>query len=229
MRRLFDSIIISTKLTKEFLTNNAPVETAVWQAGLQSQIDVLTEVRNAATDIRVQTGLEFEIADKKKLHAATSGIRRVTASLTFSDELIIHGSTRSVRLFTFGGGHTISDAMVHIPDANILIAGDLILGKAHPAMQNGDPVSWIGILERIEREINFTRVIPGHGGVTDRESIAEMKSYINDIQEYVKEAIKSGQTKDFWLAKGIPAPFDSWMMSYIFEWNFHWLFNKTIN
>lgn len=224
-----DSIIISTEQTKEFLIQNAPAETTIWQAGLRNQIEGLTEVRNAATDLRVQTGLEHEIADKEKLLAATPEIRRVSASITFSEELMIYGSARSIRLFTYGGGHTISDALVYVPDAKVLIAGDLILGNSHPAMQNGDPAAWIGILEQIENGINFTQVIPGHGEVTDRRSILEMKSYLTEIQGYAKKAVESGETEDFWLEKGIPAPFDAWLMSYIFEWNFHWLFNKIIN
>lgn len=223
-----DSIIISTERTKEFLTQNAPAETTIWQAGLRKQIEGLAEVRNAATDLRVQIGLGHEIADKEKLLAATPDIRRVTASITFSGELMIHGSTRYIRLFSYGGGHTISDTLVYIPDAKILIAGDLILGHSHPAMQNGDVTSWIHILERIENEIDFHRVIPGHGKVTDHKSILEMKAYLSEIQAYARRAVESGETEGLWLEKGVPAPFDTWLMSYIFEWNFRWLFNQII-
>jgi cyclase len=149
----------------------------------------------------------------------------VTAAVTFKDTLDIHGSDRSIHLFTYGGGHTISDTMVYIPDARVLIAGDLVLNRSHPAMLHGFPTAWIDIVERMGREIDFTRLIPGHGGVAGRESLPEMLSYLNEIQAYAAAAARSGESADFWIAKGIPAPFAVWEVSHVFEWNFRWLFN----
>ncbi|WP_379144634.1 MBL fold metallo-hydrolase [Paenibacillus sp. sgz500992] len=222
------SIIISTALTREVLVQGGAPDLNTWQSGLRNQIEMLEQGEKAAADPRLREALGYEIADKAALLAATPMIHRVTASVTFSRQLIIHGSARSITLLTYGGGHTESDAMVYIEDAKVLIAGDLILSHSHPAMLSGFTVAWIEILERIEREIDVNLVIPGHGGVTGRESITEMISYLTDIQAYAENAAQSGESADRWLEKGIPAPYDHWMMSHVYEWNFRWLFNLLL-
>ncbi|MNE51690.1 hypothetical protein D3C80_1463270 [compost metagenome] len=195
---------------------------------MQNQIAVLTKGMHAAQDIRLQSAFANEIADKAALLAAVPGIRRRTATLTFSDKLMIHGTMRSLTLLTFGGGHTVSDAFVYIEDVKVLIAGDLVLSKSHPAMLSGFPAAWIEILQRIGHELDFSLVIPGHGEVTDRSSIGEMISYLSEIQTYTEQAAASGESADFWMSQGIPEPFAEWQMSHVFEWNFRWLFERFV-
>ncbi|QSF43062.1 MULTISPECIES: MBL fold metallo-hydrolase [Paenibacillus] len=224
-----DSLIITTDLTREILTKEGAPEVEVWQEGLQKQIEGLTKGMHAAQDLRLQSAFAYEIADKAALLAAVPGIRRRTAALTFSDKLMIHGTARSLTLLTFGGGHTDSDAFVYIEDAKVLIAGDLVLSKSHPAMLSGFPAAWIEILQRIGQELDFSLVIPGHGEVTDHSSIGEMISYLTEIQIYAEQAAASGESADFWMARGIPIPFAEWQMSHVFEWNFRWLYKQFVN
>lgn len=222
-----DCLIISTGLTRKILEQNVP-ELDSWQAGLQAQIDFLTTGILVAGDPLLSAALADEIADKAALLAAAPQIRRVPATLTFTQEMVIHDSARSITLLTYGGGHTESDAMVYVADARVLIAGDLVLSKAHPAMQSGSPERWLEILQRIGREIDFTKLIPGHGEVAGRNSLSEMQSYLTDIQAYAQKAAMSGESADTWLARGVPAPYNSWKMSHVFEWNFRWLFNLLL-
>jgi glyoxylase-like metal-dependent hydrolase (beta-lactamase superfamily II) len=220
-----DSLVISTELTREVLTTEGPPELGEWQAGLQRQIAALQEVRNAAAAPGLIEALGYEIAEKQALLAATPSIRRVTAAITFKDTLRIHGAGRSVELLTYGGGHTCSDTMVYIADAQVLIAGDLVLSKSHPAMLHGFPDAWTGIVERIGG-LDIRQLIPGHGGVAGPESLQDMLSYLNEIQAYAAAAARSGESVEFWLDKGIPAPYDDWAVSHIYEWNFRWLFGQ---
>ncbi|WP_339249216.1 MBL fold metallo-hydrolase [Paenibacillus sp. FSL P2-0136] len=220
-----DSIILSTELTREVLRTHAPPALEEWQDGLRKQITGLQEKRNTATDSRLRQALINEISDKQALLEATPTIRRVTAAVTFKDSVDIHGSARSLHLFTYGGGHTLSDAMVYVADVQVLIAGDLVLNRFHPAMLHGFPEAWSTIIEQIGGEIDFTRLIPGHGDVAGRESIPDMLRYLKEIQEYAIAAARSRESVEHWIAKGIPQPFDTWEGSHIFEWNFRWLFN----
>ncbi|MEK5464752.1 MBL fold metallo-hydrolase [Paenibacillus sp. FSL R7-0210] len=220
-----DSIILSTELTREVLRTHAPPALEEWQDGLRKQITGLQEKRNTATDSRLRQALINEISDKQALLEATPTIRRVTAAVTFKDSVDIHGSARSLHLFTYGGGHTLSDAMVYVADVQVLIAGDLVLNRFHPAMLHGFPEAWTTIIEQIGGEIDFTRLIPGHGDVAGRESIPDMLRYLKEIQEYAATAARSRESAEHWIAKGIPEPFDTWKGSHIFEWNFRWLFN----
>lgn len=221
-----DSQIISTAVTREFLTREGTPPVEAWQDGLQQVITTLEKGRQSAQDSRLQTAFDNEIADKKALLRAVPDIRRVTASVTFSDKMTLHGSARTATVLTFGGGHTESDAMVYVEDAGVLIAGDLVLSRTHPAMLSGSLENWPGIVERIGRELEFSKLIPGHGDVTDRSSLGEMIRYLTAIPEYARQAAASGETEAYWLAGGIPEPFAEWEMSHVFGWNFRWLYQQ---
>lgn len=223
-----ESTLISTQMTKELLQGFETPSVEYWQAALRNQITGFTETKTGQTDSRVKAALDYEISDKEQLYLAVPGINRVTASLTFTDCLTIHGSARSAEVITFGGGHTKSDAFVYVPEEQVLVAGDLVLGRTHPAMQNGDSSSWLNILERMENELAIRTIIPGHGKVTGVESIADMKHYIQNIQAYAKKAANSGHTIDYWLAQGVLRPYDEWESSHVFEWNLRWLFNTYL-
>ncbi len=221
-----DSQIITTAITREFLIREGTPPLEAWQDGLQQVINTLEKGRKAAPDYRLQTAFANEIADKKALLTAVPDISRVTASVTFSDKMEIHGSARTATVLTFGGGHTESDAMVYVEDAGVFIAGDLVLSRTHPAMLSGSPENWLGIVERIGRELEFSKLIPGHGEVTDRSSLGEMIRYLTAIPEHARQAAASGQTEAYWLAGGIPEPFAEWEMSHVFGWNFRWLYQQ---
>ncbi|MCL6459231.1 MAG: MBL fold metallo-hydrolase [Gorillibacterium sp.] len=221
-----DSTIISTGGTRDRLSELKPTDSEEWQLGLKGQIEAFRGILAVQHDQRVIKALGEEISDKENLYTAIPNVRFVLASITFSDRMVIHGSTRTAEVFTFGGGHTKSDALVYVPDQKVLIAGDLVLGKSHPAMLHGDPPSWLDILNRLQKELEIAFVIPGHGDVTDKASLKEMKDYLTDIQIYAKQGAQSGESIDAWLEKGIPEPYDEWKLPHVYEWNLRWLFNS---
>ncbi len=220
------SIIISTQGTKELLQGFEVPSVEVWQSALRKQITGFAETKAKQTDDRVKAALEAEIADKEQLFLAVPTITRVTAQLTFTERLTLHGSARSAQIMSYGGGHTPSDAFVYVPEEKVLVAGDLVLGSHHPAMLNGDSASWLRILERLEQELAIDCIIPGHGPATGPDSISDMKNYLQDILAYARKAAESGLSLDHWLDQGIPAPYDTWGSSHVFEWNFRWLFGQ---
>ncbi|MNC15312.1 Metallo-beta-lactamase superfamily protein [compost metagenome] len=222
------STVISTQLTKELLQGYGVPSVEVWQTALRNQITGFTETKTKQTDRRIRAALEAEIADKEQLFLAVPSITRVTANLTFTDRLTIHGSARTAQVITFGGGHTKSDAFVYVPEEKVLVAGDLVLGTTHPAMLNGDEASWLRILERMENELAIGCLIPGHGQITGADSITEMRNYLQDIQVYARKAAASGQSVEHWLDRGIPEPYDGWEGSHVFEWNLRWLFDRYL-
>ncbi|WP_442600681.1 MBL fold metallo-hydrolase [Paenibacillus sp. KN14-4R] len=220
------STFVSTAGTRDFLNGLESLDYEKWQLAIREQIVALTHSKAIQTDERVRQALTYEISDKEHLYVSVPTIRRVLASMTFTDRFVIHGSKRTAEVMTWGGGHTMSDAFVYIPEDKVLVAGDLVLGKSHPAMLHGNSESWVAILDQIGNELEVNCVIPGHGPVTGSESITEMKNYIKDIEIYAKKAADSDQSIDFWLDQGDLEPYDSWLLSHVFEWNLRHLFKK---
>jgi glyoxylase-like metal-dependent hydrolase (beta-lactamase superfamily II) len=71
---------------------------------------------------------------------------------------------RHVLLRHLGRGHTAGDLVVHVPDADVLVAGDLIEEGAPPEFDDGYPLEWVETLaEMLRLATPHTVVVPGHG------------------------------------------------------------------
>lgn len=88
---------------------------------------------------------------------------------TFATEAIVpfDAGGRIVELRYLGRGHTDNDIVVLIPDADVLLAGDLLEADATPFFEDGFPLEWPGTVERLV-ELVRGAVVPGHGTVGDR-------------------------------------------------------------
>ena len=74
---------------------------------------------------------------------------------------------RLVELRFLGRGHTDNDIVVLIPDADVLLAGDLLENDATPSFGDAFPMEWPATVEALV-ELVTGAVVPGHGSIGDR-------------------------------------------------------------
>lgn len=79
-----------------------------------------------------------------------------------------------------GRGHTDHDLVVHVPDAGVVFAGDLVEQGAPPDFTEAFPRDWPGALTEV-LTLGCAAVVPGHGAPmttaevgTQRDSLAEV-------------------------------------------------------
>jgi glyoxylase-like metal-dependent hydrolase (beta-lactamase superfamily II) len=97
---------------------------------------------------------------------------------TFDTETTLDIGGRRVDLRYLGRAHTDNDIVVHLPDANLVFAGDLVEESAPPFFGDGYPIEWPATLERL-LALAPTTVVPGHGAVGDR---AFLQSQLEDVR-----------------------------------------------
>jgi cyclase len=56
---------------------------------------------------------------------------------TFTDRLDVTVGDRRVELIEVGPAHTDGDVIVHVPDAGVVYAGDILFIGGHPIMWTG--------------------------------------------------------------------------------------------
>ncbi len=86
---------------------------------------------------------------------------------TFEDWATIHVGDRPIALSYHGRGHTDGDIVIHVPDAKVLFAGDLIENGAPPSFGDSYPIDWPATVEQL-LPLATGVVVPGHGAVSDR-------------------------------------------------------------
>jgi glyoxylase-like metal-dependent hydrolase (beta-lactamase superfamily II) len=86
----------------------------------------------------------------------------------FEDAVRIEVGGRSVELRYLGRGHTDHDAVVSVPDAAVVFAGDLLEGGAVPYFGDGFPLDWPATAAALASLVEGV-VVPGHGDHAGRE------------------------------------------------------------
>jgi glyoxylase-like metal-dependent hydrolase (beta-lactamase superfamily II) len=128
----------------------------------------------------------------------------VVPERTFSSALVLDLGDRAVELVHPGRGHTAGDLVVRIPDADVLLAGDLVEESAPPSF-NSDcwPMDWPLSLDIV---LGLTTggsvVVPGHGAPVDRDFVEEQRNEIGIVAETIRDLAGRGVPVDQALAAG---------------------------
>ncbi|MEV4465835.1 MBL fold metallo-hydrolase [Micromonospora echinofusca] len=87
---------------------------------------------------------------------------------TVHGEAVLDVGGRRVVLRHPGRGHTAGDLVVHVPDADVLVAGDLVEQSGPPAFEESYPLQWPDtVAELLRTTTPATLVVPGHGELVD--------------------------------------------------------------
>jgi cyclase len=106
----------------------------------------------------------------------------------------------AVDLHHFGPGHTDNDLVAHVPDLNLIHAGDLVFHRLHPfvdVMGGATARGWIEALRQVLALCdNRTIVVPGHGDMTDAAGVRGQIEYLEQAWEHVEREVRAGKSRD---------------------------------
>jgi glyoxylase-like metal-dependent hydrolase (beta-lactamase superfamily II) len=132
--------------------------------------------------------------------------------VTFSDNLSLHVNGDELRSVHVVHAHTDGDVFIHFRKANVIHTGDLVFHAMYPFVDLDSGGSVSGVIAAVERMLALaderTRVIPGHGKVTDRKGLEEYRDLLVTTRDRMRERVKAGRTLDEVLAERPFADFD---------------------
>jgi glyoxylase-like metal-dependent hydrolase (beta-lactamase superfamily II) len=108
----------------------------------------------------------------------------------FDDQRELHIGGKTIRALHLGRGHTGGDLVVLFVEDRVLHTGDLVFNHRYPNIDleaGGSVREWIDTLDRV-LELDFDRVIPGHGPVTDREGIRDFQRFLGQLWQVAQDA-----------------------------------------
>ncbi|GII97609.1 fumarylacetoacetate hydrolase family protein [Sinosporangium siamense] len=109
-----------------------------------------------------------------------SGIRLRMPDRTYDGELTLDIGGREVRVMNLGPAHTSADSVLHVPDAGVLFAGDLLFIGCTPIVWSGPIANWIAACDTMIATGAHT-IVPGHGPVTDPDGIRAVRGYLTHV------------------------------------------------
>lgn len=131
-------------------------------------------------------------------------------------DLWFYGRKRHAVFRVMGGGHTDEDAVLFLPEDRTIFCGDLLFANAHSFLGFGNPEVMLTILADLEASATAEILIPGHGSVSGRGAIGEMRHYIEAVQNRAEELVKCGATDVEVARDPIPEAFREWLYAYPF-------------
>ncbi len=137
--------------------------------------------------------LEQEVADLELEARELDGARLVPPGLTFENALTVHLGGREVRIAFLGKGNTEGDTVVSVPDAKVVVTGDLLVAPV-PYGYGSHPREWIATLQRLMAEhADAAAIVPGHGPVLHDWAYAKrVAAVLESIRTQVAEAVRQG-------------------------------------
>ncbi len=138
--------------------------------------------------------------EEVRAHAAVEGGTAIAETplavpdRTFSSALALDLGDRQVELIHPGRGHTAGDLVVRVPDADVLLAGDLVEESGPPAYGDDSfPMDWPLSLDLVLGLLSpGSVVVPGHGAPVGRDFVLEQRSAIGVVAETIRDLAGRG-------------------------------------
>jgi glyoxylase-like metal-dependent hydrolase (beta-lactamase superfamily II) len=124
-----------------------------------------------------------------------AGIEPTFPTRTFDGRLEIEVGGRVVELIEVGPAHTQGDTLVVVPDANTVYTGDILFIGGTPIVWAGPLSNWIDACD-LMLGMDIDTVVPGHGPVTDKAGITEVRDYLAYVQREATGRFAAGM--DAW-------------------------------
>jgi cyclase len=111
--------------------------------------------------------------------------------IAFEDRVTLRLGAREAQVMFLGRANTAGDAVVLVPDANVVAVGDILVHPFPFATQSyiGE---WAAVLRRIEA-MRPAAIVPGHGPVMrDTRYLADVAELMESIDRQVRAAYRPG-------------------------------------
>jgi glyoxylase-like metal-dependent hydrolase (beta-lactamase superfamily II) len=124
--------------------------------------------------------------------------------VTFTEDISFHLNGDEVHAFHVAHAHTDGDAIVHFVGADVVHMGDTFFKDRFPFIDTASGGSIDGLIAAVGRALAVmdadTKVIPGHGTLSDREAVRTYRDVLKDVRDRVAAMIAQGASLEEILA-----------------------------
>ncbi|MBI3447548.1 MAG: MBL fold metallo-hydrolase [Acidobacteria bacterium] len=188
---------VSTRPTREAIASSAPKyikgnaeQGEAYAAMMRKQVQegkgdggkILTEADRKFLTEYAST-IDFAVPEYRKYKSVLPGV-------VFDETLTVHLGKREVRVLFLGRGNTAGDAVVFVPDAKVVVTGDLLVTPT-PYSYGSFLTEWIRTLDRV-KGLGATTTVPGHGPVQhDNSYLDQVSAALQSVVTQVRAAVAS--------------------------------------
>lgn len=118
--------------------------------------------------------------------------------ITFTDDMMMHINNDDIFISHIHEAHTDGDALVYFTKNNVLHTGDAYFQGKFPYIDISSGGSIDGYIEGIKKMIllvnDETKILPGHGNVSNKKELIIFKAMLVDLKSRIQKEIDNGKT-----------------------------------
>ncbi|MHC5034680.1 MAG: MBL fold metallo-hydrolase [Planctomycetota bacterium] len=132
--------------------------------------------------------------------------------ITIKESLTLHFNGEEILVFHIPSAHSDADLAFYFRNANVMHTGDLCFVGGYPYIDvlNGGAID--GMIAAADHLVGMidqdTKVIPGHGPLTDLAGLTEYREMLSTVRNRVADQIAQGKSLEEILASSPTAGFD---------------------
>ncbi|GAB57317.1 MBL fold metallo-hydrolase [Rheinheimera nanhaiensis] len=142
-------------------------------------------------------------------------------TITFKEQLKLRLGGQTIRLDYLPPSHTDGDIVVWFEEANVVHFGDLLFEGRFPFIDTNNGGSVKGYIDNTRQLMGMlnqqTRVIPGHGQLTDKAGVQRSLDMMQATLAIVQGYKAAGMTEQQAVEKGLGEQWKSWHWNFITE------------
>ncbi len=154
-------------------------------------------------NVRTRMGTTFQNEIFKREVAAKS--ESFWPTITFSEDMTFHFNGEEINIVHVPRAHTDGDALVHFKTSNVIHTGDLFVRYGYPFIDVSAGGTINGIIAAQEKILALsdgnTKIIPGHGGLSDINDVKELLAMLKQTKAIVEEAKNKGESLEDLVAR----------------------------
>jgi cyclase len=136
---------------------------------------------------------------------------------------------RQVQLMEFDGHSGGTDLVAYIPDADVLVAGDLLFSQRISYLGDGNIRVWQDNLEKLIGDYETAKVVPGHGPIGDRTALITQKTYLSDLEALAVSWREAGLSQEEAIAQTtVPAAYADYLFQGLFPGNLEVAYQQIV-
>jgi cyclase len=133
--------------------------------------------------------------------------------ITFEEGVTLHLNGQTIEATHVGPAHTDGDSIVYFHEADLLHMGDTFFAGLYPFIDVASGGRLDGMIEAADRGLAIagpkTRIIPGHGPLTDRDGLLQARDMLVSVRDRVRNLLGQGLDRDAVIAAKPSQDFDA--------------------
>lgn len=118
--------------------------------------------------------------------------------VTFTSDMSFHLNGGEIRVIHVDPAHTDGDSLVYFAKANAIHMGDTMMTISYPFIDTSSGGRYAGVINAADKALalanDTTKIIPGHGAVTDKAGLQAWRDMLVAIRDSVAKMVAANKT-----------------------------------